>query len=154
MERNDIVIRDYRPEDWNRLQAIHDRARMVELQYAGLTEAFLPLAHEAEREGLSDCVIRVACLNDRVRGFTAFREDELRWLYVDTLYAGQGIGKSLIRHVIGHTEKRPLKIEVLAGNTPALNLYKAMGFRPVRNCSGILPGDGNFGVTVHCLELS
>ena len=42
-------------------------------------------------------------------------------------YARRGIGKTLLQYVAQRTE-RPLKIEVLAGNVPALRLYQSMGF--------------------------
>ena len=47
-----LAIRPYRPEDFPGIERVHDRARRVELRYAGLEDAFLPLRIAAEREDL------------------------------------------------------------------------------------------------------
>ena len=47
-----LAIRPYRPEDFPGIERVHDRARCVELRYAGLEDAFLPLRIAAEREDL------------------------------------------------------------------------------------------------------
>ena len=89
----------------------------------------------------------------RVCGFAAYADEELAWLYVDPDYMRRGIGSALVRHVIEHTYKRPLCIEVLKGNTPAIRLYESMGFHTTKLCSGKMPGNENFSVTVHCMQL-
>ena len=58
----------------------------------------------------------------------------------------KGIGKALVEYVAQRT-KRPLTIEVLAGNVPALGLYQSMGFSV-----GKMPGSESFEVMVDCLE--
>ena len=100
-----IAIRPYRPEDWRQIEQIHDASRKIELSLAGLLDAFLPLAVAAEREGLFDYNVRVAVSRGVVCGFVAYTEDELAWLYVDPTHMRQGIGRSLVRYVIAHTEK-------------------------------------------------
>lgn len=47
----------------------------------------------------------------------------------------KGIGKALVEYVAQRT-KRPLTIEVLAGNVPALGLYQSMGFSVSRTSLG------------------
>ena len=147
-----LSIRPYHSDDWERINEIHDSARLQELKLAGIEGAFLPLSTAAEREGLVEYAVCVACLNDKVVGFTAYDDQELAWLYVDPLYSRQGIGRSLIQHVIDHTNCRPLKIEVLAGNTPAINLYHSMDFYQTRKAIGVMPGNEDWTVTVYCLE--
>jgi GNAT superfamily N-acetyltransferase len=107
-----IVIREYQQQDWPRLIEIHDNARVVELQLAGLSDAFIPLAEAAFNEGLFDYNIYVALVNDKVLGFVAYSDDELAWLYVDPVYKSQGIGKCLAKYVVENTEKRPICVEV------------------------------------------
>lgn len=148
----EIVIRPYRPEDWPRLMAIHDAARRMELKHAGLDAAFVPLVEAAKREGLFDYAVCVALAQGRVVGFVAYAEDELAWLYVDPACMRQGIGTRLIRYVVESTSHRPLCIEVLAGNTPALQAYKAMGFDLVDTQAGVMPGNESFRVTVWRLQ--
>ena len=145
-----IIIRDYMQQDWSRIEEIHNSARKIELHLAGLDDAFVPLAKAAINEGLFDYTVCVALINDNVVGFVAFSEDEIAWLYVDPNSVRQGVGKSLIMHVIENTTHRPL--EVLVGNNPALHLYEAMGFETTETCSGLMPGNESFKVTVHCMQ--
>ena len=147
-----IEIRPYRDSDWPRLCAIHDAARKNELALAGLSDAFLPLEVAAQREGLFDYALRVAELDGQPAGFAAFTDDELAWLYVDPALSRRGVGRALVEHVLAQIG-RPVSIEVLAGNTPALALYESCGFHPTQTLSGRMPGNEAFAVTVHVLEL-
>lgn len=149
----DITIRTYRPEDWTRLEAIHDSARKMELMHAGLDAAFLPLAIAAEREGLFEYSVWVAERDGEVVGFVAYTDEELAWLYVDPARMKGGIGRRLVQHFIDSTAKRPLSLEVLVGNDPAIRLYGAMGFVIEKTQSGRMPGNEDFAVTVHEMVL-
>ena len=134
-----IIIRPYRDADWPRLCAIHDAARQTELALA-------------QREGLFSYTLRVAELDGQAAGFAAFTHDELAWLYVDPALARRGVGRALVEHAL--TEMgRPVSIEVLSGNAPALALYEGCGFHRRKNLSGRMPGNEAFPVTVHVLEL-
>jgi len=63
-----------------------------------------------------------------------------------------GVGRALVEHAL--TEMgRPVSIEVLSGNAPALALYEGCGFHRRKNLSGRMPGNEAFPVTVHVLEL-
>ena len=147
-----FVIRNYCEEDWPRLLAIHDAARLDELRLAGLEEAFLPLAVAAEAEGLFDYMVRVACLEGTAAGFSAFGEGELAWLYVDPALSRRGVGTRLVQDALEHLG-RPVAIEVLAGNEPARRLYERCGFRLAETVSGRMPGNETFPVTCHVLRL-
>lgn len=73
-----ITIRDYRPDDWEDIQRIHDAGGRNELKLAGLEDAFLPLSVAAERERLFDYPgIFVAEEDGTAVGFAACTEDEL-----------------------------------------------------------------------------
>ena len=100
-----LTIRPYRPEDWSRLAAVHDDARLQELRLAGLEEAFLPLEIAAERENLFDYTLRVAEWDGQIAGFAAYTEDELAWLYVDPAYMRRGIGS--VGPVCAGAHRRP-----------------------------------------------
>ena len=147
-----ITIRGYETRDWERIQAIHDEARRRELALAGLEAAFLPLAVAAEREGLFDYQLAVAELDGAVAGFVAYTEEELAWLYVDQAMGRRGVGRALARHALERAG-RPMSVEVLQGNEPALALYRSLGFRDVETVTGHMPGNEAFSVTVHCLTL-
>lgn len=64
----------------------------------------------------------------------------------------RGIGKCLIKYVTENTAERPLCVEVLAENEPAMHLYKSMGFETINICSGVMPGNELFHVTVCCMQ--
>ena len=55
-------------EDWTAIEEIHDAARRLELEKAGLPEAFVPLKEAAVSEGLFDYQIDVALLEKTVVG--------------------------------------------------------------------------------------
>ena len=147
-----IRIRPYRNADYPRLCAIHDAARQNELALAGLSDAFLPLEVAAGREGLFDYALRMAELDGQAAGFAAFTDDELAWLYVDPTLSRRGVGRALVEHALSEMG-RPVSIEVLAGNAPALALYEGCGFCRTETLTGKMPGNEDFSVTVHALEL-
>ena len=147
------TIRAYEERDWPQIERIHDASRRTELAYAGLSDAFLPLAVAAKREGLFDDRVVVALLEGVVVGFAAYTEDELAWLYVDPVRTRQGVGRALVSHVIAHTTARPLQLELLSGNEPAFLLYQSMGFVPAGLVHGRMPGNESFAVVVQCMTL-
>lgn len=147
-----IRIRPYRNADYPRLCAIHDAARRNELALAGLSDAFLPLEVAAGREGLFNYTLRLAELDGQTAGFAAFTEAELAWLYVDPTLARRGVGRALVEHALAEMG-RPVSIEVLAGNAPALALYESCGFCRAETLTGKMPANEDFSVTVHVLEL-
>ena len=149
---NEIILRAYEERDWDAVQAVHDEARMQELHYAGQDAAFLPLSIAAEREGLFTYTLCVAEADGRVRGFVAYKEGELGWLYVGKASMRRGIGRTLVQYVLEHTHARPVELEVLAGNTPAISLYTAMGFAVAGTYIGVMPGNESFPVTVYRME--
>lgn len=146
-----ITIVPYENSHFDAIAAIHDAARMNELKYAGLEDAFLPLAIAAEREGLFDYTVDVALLGGEVAGFCAYTDEELAWLYVSPEHSRKGIGSSLIAHAL-KTEPGIHELEVLCGNTPARSLYEKMGFSVRETVSGKMPGNESFAVRVWCME--
>lgn len=147
-----ITIRDYRPDDWEDIQRIHDAGRRNELKLAGLEDAFLPLNVAAEREGLFDYPgIFVAEEDGTAVGFAACTEGELAWLYVDPDRARRGIGRRLCEYSL---ERFPeiRYIEALVGNEPARALYETLGFELTGTESGKMPGNEDFSVEVNLLE--
>lgn len=123
-----LQIRTYEETDWSAMEAVHDRARKIELHLAGLEEAFLPLAIAAKREGLLD----------------------YPGLYVDPAYRRRGVGRKLSEYAL---EKHPQidTIETLKGNEPARKLYESLGFQVEGVESGQMPGNEAFHVEVYCL---
>lgn len=146
-----LQIRTYEETDWSAIEAVHDRARKIELHLAGLEEAFLPLAIAAKREGLLDYPgLYVAEWDRKVVGFTACTDRELAWLYVDPAYRRRGVGRKLSEYAL---EKHPQidTIETLKGNESARKLYESLGFQVEGVESGQMPGNEAFHVEVYCL---
>ena len=123
-----------------RVGRIHDSARRVKLEWSGLSDAFLPFAVASVREHLFEDSVCVAILQEKCGGLSAYSDEELAWLYVDLTHMRKGIGKALVEYVAQRT-KRPLTIEVLAGNVPALGLYQSMGFSVSRTSLGKNAGE-------------
>lgn len=147
-----LAIRPYRPEDFPGLERVHDRARRVELRYAGLEDAFLPLRIAAEREDLFAYPgLFVAELGGEIAGFAACTQEELAWLYVDPAHFRKGVGRALAEHAL---QRFPgiRCVEVLAGNAPAKALYARLGFVTAATERGRMPGNEAFSVQVDCME--
>ena len=147
-----LAIRPYRPEDFPGIERVHDRARRVELRYAGLEDAFLPLHIAAEREDLFAYPgLFVAELGGEIAGFAACTQEELAWLYVDPAHARKGIGRALAEHAL---QRFPgiRRVEVLSGNAPAQALYARLGFVTAATERGRMPGNEAFSVQVDCME--
>lgn len=147
-----LAIRPYRPEDFPGIERVHDRARRVELRYAGLEDAFLPLRIAAEREDLFAYPgLFVAELGGEIAGFAACTQEELAWLYVDPAHFRNGVGRALAEHAL---QRFPgiRRVEVLSGNAPAKALYARLGFVTAATERGRMPGNEAFSVQVDCME--
>ena len=147
-----LAIRPYRPEDFPGLERVHDRARRVELRYAGLEDAFLPLRIAAEREDLFAYPgLFVAELGGEIAGFAACTQEELAWLYVDPAHFRKGVGRALAEHAL---QRFPgiRHVEVLSGNAPAQALYARLGFVTAATERGRMPCNEAFSVQVDCME--
>ena len=147
-----LAIRPYRPEDFPGIKRVHDRARRIELRYAGLEEAFLPLRIAAEREDLFAYPgLFVAELGGEIAGFAACTQEELAWLYVDPAHFRKGVGRALAEHAL---QRFPgiRHVEVLSGNAPAQALYARLGFVTAATERGRMPGNEAFSVQVDCME--
>lgn len=141
-----ITFRRYVQSDWPRLCQIHDPARLDELTLAGCPGAYLSLEQTAENEGLFDGELVVAVVESRVRGFVSYTLDQLGWVYADPQCYRSGVGRALVRYAISNAGPL-LELEVLEGNTPAIELYLSEGFTVKQRKSGSLEGNSAFKVT-------
>ena len=138
-----INIRPYESTDWSRLCEIHDASRLDELSLTIGTDAFLTLEQTANNEGLFDDKLFVAEVDHVVRGFIAYSDQELAWLYVDPTFYRKGVGRALVQYAVADSQPT-MKIELLEGNTPALKLYISEGFKVIKRIEGRLAGNENF----------
>lgn len=60
-------------------------------------------------------------------------EGEIHTIGVDPRYQGKGIGRALLRDLLGHADKAraPVFLEVRTDNVPAIRLYEAHGFEQI-----------------------
>lgn len=147
-----IQIEEYQERYWEDICRIHDAARKVELAYASLEEAFLPLEEVAGEEGLFDYKhVEVALQDGQAVGFCAYSEEELAWLYVSPEVMRNGIGRQLAAHAMAQEESL-CYVETLRGNEPARRLYESLGFEVKEILSGKMPGNERFSVQVYSMH--
>lgn len=122
-----VEVRAYRDADWPHLQRIHNAARLQELTLCGYMAGYADLQTTYEAEKLFDGEVIVLTYEATPRGFIAYKDQEITWLYVEPGFQRQGFAKELLYYALQHS-KRPLSVWVLHGNLPAIALYRAMGF--------------------------
>ncbi|OAQ51621.1 hypothetical protein HTG_16315 [Natrinema mahii] len=105
--------------------------------------------------------------DDTVRGFADFRwgssvtkpfvktnDAELKSIYVEPDYWGQGVGTALLERGLGtlpdQTER--LRLEVLSGNDVGKRFYEARGFEKTGTSSYEL-GDDSYPTCIYTLEI-
>ncbi len=146
-----MIIRHYEPRDWLAVQNVHDAARLIELTLSVGAHAFRSLSEIFVEEELFAGTLWVAEHKDRVVGFVAVNEDELTWLYVHPASHRTGVGRQLLAHALAAIDG-DATAWVLAGNEPALRLYKTAGFQIVESKAGHLAGSPNIPATGYCLR--
>src|SRR5262245_55491701 len=117
----DIVIRDYRADDWPAICRVHDRARPDELRGSFDPRAFIPLAEDTEARTIDECEMFVAQLGDEVAGFAGIDDPYLAWLYVDPAHYRRGIGRALLRHCLARLGEDAWT-RACGNNLPAIRL--------------------------------
>ena len=65
----------------------------------------------------------------RILGFGGTSEEKIEMLFVDPALFGNGIGKTLLKHII--QEEKIYKLDVNEQNPSAVQFYKKMGFEVV-----------------------
>lgn len=146
-----LLIRPYQLSDWPRLCEIHDGARRDELKLCADVAAFRSLARTAHSEGLFLDRLDVGVLNGQVQGFVAYRRSSLNWLYVDPQCYRHGVGRRLLRHAIDYSGP-VFTTQALAGNQPALRLYRSEGFVEIERRLGRLADSDEFPAVGVILE--
>lgn len=144
-----ITIRPYTNDDWAAICRVHDLARPHELRGSCDPRAFVPLAEDAE---YADDIHRsrkwVACAGEQVVAFAGVDGNYISWLYVDPSYWGQGLGRQLLRLVIGEAGPTAYTI-TLVNNSTARHLYESEGFKVVATFDG-----DNAGYPCTCVRLA
>ena len=103
----------------------------------------------AQREGLFDYTILVALKPRLWALWPSRRKNWLGFMWTPPATARALAG--LWPGSPGPDGTKTLTVEVLAGNLPALSLYRSLGFSQEKIVHGHMPGNEAFPVTVHCL---
>ena len=122
-----MIIRNYRPEDWEAICRVHDRARPDELRGSFDSRAFIPLAQDPEGEYIRQCDMFVAQLGEEVVGFAGIDDPYFAWLYVDPAHYRRGIGRALLKHCLARLGEDAWT-RACGNNEAALALYVSEGF--------------------------
>jgi L-amino acid N-acyltransferase YncA len=150
----DLVIRDFRPDDWADVAAIyHDGMR------DGLAtfETEVPSWQDWEA---GHTIRVVADLDEQVIGWAALGPASSRWAYrgvaESSVYVardrhGRGVGRALMEALIERSERAgiwTIQTSVFPENEASLNLHERVGFRVVGVRKSIARRDGLWRDTV------
>lgn len=116
-----MIIRRYREKDFDSLAEIHDGARKQNwllLIYRKLLSLF-PLRRKEKNYSHIMFMLRKFPIRSSV--LSPFPMMKSLGFYVDTASFRKGIGKKLVEFALNNTSEN-VTIEVLSGNSPALNL--------------------------------
>ncbi len=134
-----VTLRQYGPSDWESVCAVHDASRPDELRGSVDPRAFKPMAEAAQEDLFFESETVVACDGERVVGFVSFREAYITWLYVHPQYCRRGIGRMLLREAVRRCGPQAW-VNTLAGNAPAIALYRGEGFDVVKRIASECEG--------------
>lgn len=135
-----MIIRDYKPEDWDTICKIFDLAKPDEMRGSCNTNAVLPLTEDKNLIQLfNNSRIIVAALDEEIVGFAGFSGQLISWLFVDPAYYRQGIGKKLLDTVLSYVGEKAY-LNVAKYNEPAKTLYFSRGFHIVNEYHGLYNG--------------
>ena len=88
------------------------------------------MTEAAEGDEFFDSETAVACRGDRVAGFVSWNGAYITWLYVDPSAQRRGIGRRLLQHALEQIGPEAWT-NMIAGNDPALALYRQVGLEIV-----------------------
>ena len=141
MEKANVDIRAFEPQDWDSICAVHDSAAVSELALAGAdARAFRPMPEEEDKTKFLEMnSALLACLDGVVVGFVAWRDrgewqgsGYLSWLYVDPAHHRRGIGDQLLTRAMASLGREAWTLTKF-GNDPAIHLYQKHGMEIVKS---------------------
>ena len=150
----ELVIRDFRPDDWADVAAIYRD---------GMRDGLATFETEVPSWQAWDAghTIRVvADLDEQVIGWAALSPSSSRWAYrgvaESSVYVardrhGRGVGRSLMEALIERSERAgiwTIQTSIFPENEASLNLHQRVGFRVVGERKSIARRDGLWRDTV------
>ena len=123
-----MSIRTYIEEDLPAILSIYARSKLDELANEEQEFNVVPLENDADRfASLRESKIFVY-EEQRVFGFGALHNSEIRFLFVHPDARGKGIGETLLQYLLS-LAPRPVSLQVAKTNYNAKSLYSKHGFR-------------------------
>ncbi|OHV13936.1 GNAT family N-acetyltransferase [Kushneria phosphatilytica] len=127
-----MTIRDYRPEDLERILTIYAQAKPDEFRFEKSEFDVVGLEQDAQRfDDFQRSRVQVwADENESVEGYITWQGQKIGSLFVHPRARGRGVGRALVAAVLARLEGE-VRLNVVSSNTPAQQLYDSLGFRLV-----------------------
>jgi L-amino acid N-acyltransferase YncA len=150
----DLVIRDFRPDDWADVAAIYRDGMRDGL---ATFETEVPSWHDWDA---GHTIRVVAELDEQVIGWAALGPASARWAYrgvaESSVYVardsqGRGVGQALMQALIKRSERAgiwTIQTSIFPENQASLNLHERVGFRVVGVRKRVAKRDGLWRDTV------
>ncbi|ARS53384.1 GNAT family N-acetyltransferase [Kushneria konosiri] len=124
-------MRDYCREDFDALASLYQRSKGDEFRFeSGWPERFpvIPLPCDEHRlKAFSNASALVLPAEKGLAGAIYWQGGHIVGLLVDPSSRGMGLGRAMVREVLGRMEETAT-LEVVASNRPAVRLYESLGF--------------------------
>ncbi|TGG92847.1 N-acetyltransferase [Natronospirillum operosum] len=122
-----MMIRDYRPSDFEEIMAIYAQSKLDELRFEPKKFELLPLEKD-EKRLQSLLASRIFVWEaDGITGYGAVCQNDIESLFVHPRHRGQGIGSTMFEYLLTEVDS-PARLYVAKSNAPAIALYRKYGF--------------------------
>jgi ribosomal protein S18 acetylase RimI-like enzyme len=129
-------IRPYESDDWGAVCGIWNRGKPDEVRGTCDLRAVIPLERDEGMQKLfRESRVFVGETDGRIVGFAGFKGEMITWLFVDPRDYRRGYGTALLTFVLQRMGS-PTRLNVGAGNTPAIRLYEKQGFKITKRFDG------------------
>ncbi|OUS01169.1 hypothetical protein A9Q81_09930 [Gammaproteobacteria bacterium 42_54_T18] len=123
-----MTIREFTPADEPQIHRIYNASKLDELKDEGMRFTLIPLDEDQRRSRtLWESNIYVY-EQDRILGYCALFNDEVRALFVAPDSRRLGIGKLLLEYMLDRIEGKGT-LYAATSNSAAISLYEHYGFR-------------------------
>lgn len=135
----DYQIRNMQPEDWNSASRIYQQGMDTNI---ATFQTSCPTYEEWDNSHLQNCRL-VIVVDGAVAGWAALTSVSSRCvyagvaevsIYMDSLYAGKGLGAKLLNELIAQSEQNgiwTLQAGIMEDNAASIRLHEKCGFRMV-----------------------
>lgn len=151
-----VDIRRFHHDDWGAVRFIYQQG--IETRMATFETVVPDLASWLKK--FHEDHLWVALITNKIVGWAGLQPVSVRkvyegvmevTIYVDSLYTGKGVGKTLMTHLINQSEIAgvwTLYASIFPENTASIQLHMTTGFREIGYREKIAQIDGNWKDTV------